>query len=1014
MESSKCPVNDYIGEINAITSKITAEKCYKRLVMYGSKLHLPRGELLPGSKVLLSELLLVNFVSQSDNGNTGERLLPRLMEECIHPLAKEICGANSIDKICGTLTDTTTRQQRKRPESKTSDAPNDTPIENQPKKLRTSVDNVSAEGDLGLNTTTMSGGSDVADSVHDKEKSGGEKHFSHSFSDIIKSPEHLLSVIAQSTATLRPWELYGNYTGRSKSEIWVSRMSTVFTIIAGLEGISDATHCSDCDKLINKLYTSFHWNLRCILCMMKRYEDVEALQGNLFQNIIAAYYNGDGLVSTFYSYLEKGIGYTNAISDCINRNTEVMAKVVASWISDERIHCFVDPIVYMSVHQLLFNAILKLGTANELQPMGQERLEVFRDAVVSFIMGSVAEFLDYMCNANNLSCDEHCTMDVHYAYHFNARLQRLEYMVDNYVNTISSVMNTTDEIAIHILPAILSPFLGDNKIYRWIAGLDFKNVVDEQQRRHCRLAIVIMYIIILNHQHPSIRSEEVRFMRKFHSLPWASAIRFCCEDPVMFYMVGPMICALVQYAGEGILINMSTDESIDTIVDRTLHYQLQECKEAEGPNALSHELIKSVSSKSPSFVIDIIRKKIISTLLNHNVEVESMPLSSWRYYAVANLSPLLCQSDEYIQGVAINDLTPQNKGIWDRGKHTNASQWVLYYLNVLYSKECTLFDTALLDTIIYNYILKEAECTEIFKDAHLMPLTDDSGDDVLQAYISTNHIALQQNPINLLLRMPSMSVMAFFLLRAFCNIMLQLFYSLYKYVCYGFPMSGMNFKTTLGVMDINALQESAALNLVIEMLHENISGTLEANVASFISLMTSKPTFNKAVIVSSGLPMKSVIRWVDPGVTEDKMLEKTAEIFVKSVESLLNEIKKDNSISHLDAITICKQDNTQKLCLEPHGADKVAIYHLYNVLLKIVDIPELSMEPKDMEQDINAKNILNVVTTVWSCLKVGGENALVMAFIKDSISITLQIHYLCPWMIKISIDVDIFGRWQKF
>ncbi|GIX60745.1 pyridine nucleotide transhydrogenase, putative [Babesia caballi] len=318
--------------------------------------------------------------------------------------------------------------------------------------------------------------------------------------------------------------------------------------------------------------------------------------------------------------------------------------------------------------------------------------------------------------------------------------------------------------------------------------------------------------------------------------------------------------------------------------------------------------------------------------------------------------------------------------------------------------EPTLFDSALLDTIIYNFVLTKEQAFTGHPRNPLMLFCSEAKVLELQAYISSNYVALHQNPINVLLRMTSKALLSSFVLRPFCNLLLQLFHSLYKYVCYGFATFTMHRRTNLDPTHINALQESAAVNVVLELLHQPIPRGVEMNVSSFIRSLTSKTTFTDEVITNSGLPPNPLLSSVDLRVAEERALERVGERFLAAAETLMK-TSSGSAPNVVDGVTFSQQEGAEKLpCLRPYSAGDVATYHLYNVLLQLFEMPELSKAPANLEEDSNAQCLARVINAYWRCLQCGSTSSLVLDFIKSSISIVLRLHYLCPWMVTKSTE----------
>ncbi|GFE53196.1 glycine dehydrogenase, putative [Babesia ovis] len=1019
----------YLGNIRASTSTCTSEKLYKRLVKYGCSFHVPDDEDVPGSKVLLGELLLAGYIERCGYGNSEKQLFSHLQEACLHPLALDIRTIQRPQQNTVEVTSPTRRSQRRRKSTKLEDVEYlysqhdetstaklnnnpETPINTEsidiPDGGTSSITGVYTEGsdnDAKLNRhpprkVRKLVHTDGAGSSSTNDVNGG-KHLELDNNICSKSPEGILSAIGQAMTTVRPWD-NGKNVDKLKPDgalIWNSRLATIFTVVAGIEGISDVTHCGECSSLVSELCSSFPWNLRYLLRLLKRFEDLEAVQGHLFQSLSMLYHNADALMGTFYAHMQKGLVYAHEISEQISGDSDTLTRVFLGWLSDVRIHYFIDPFIRVRMHQLLFNAIMKLVPYKEPQLLGMQYLHAFRDASISFMLGSVVHVLDEVCSAKKLSLDAYTSRGVHYAYRFNTRLQHLACMMDTYIQYVSSFAMMLDEAAALQFWTVVSPLLANDDIRRWIATIDFQKYRGEDYLMQCRMAVFILYLIVLNHQQPFLRSEDIRFMRKFHCLPWVSAIRFCCEDSVMNHMVGPLTSALVQCMGEGLLINLSTGETLATTLDHVMSDLLQPYMEPIGYRALKLQKIRELHRSTVFTPLNILCQKITTSLVGRSGRNETV--SGLRYYTVANLIPLLYASSEYIEGVNVMDLAPHNKVIADSGKQTIQSQWVLSELNMLYSLESTLFDCALLDSIIYNHVLGEITMTQ-YNEVGLMLFNDEKELDDIQAHISSNYIALQQNPINVLLRMPSNAVMALFVLRPFCNMLIQLFYSLYKYVCYGFPTLGAQRKINLEPGHINSLQEAAALNVVLDMMADTIPRSIEMNIKSFIEILTSKSTFNDDVIAFSGLPFKDIVSSVHCGVADNKTFEKVTDRFVASVETMLK--RTNENLGGIDGVRVNRDYEIPVVCLEPYSVGDVAMYHLYTVMLHVLDMPQLSKEPIDLAEDTNAQRIIRVVTTFWSCLQVASTNTVLRDFIKGSISIVLRLHYLCPWVVNISTE----------
>ncbi|CDR96973.1 hypothetical protein, conserved [Babesia bigemina] len=1029
------------GRVRAAAARRTSEKLYKRLVKYGRGYEVRPEEDIPGSRVLLGELLLVSFVEQCNSGGSAEDMMEQFHNKCLHEISqtgyllsyaqpynlpplmtiqnlRRFGSSHSLSDLspCSPqATGSPTSRSPSRVASPTaplniSEVDVDASTRMTIGEFRDNEANVGqsprsvAENDMSdaammaaTRPTVQRQVSSIPFGAESAEVFYGPAQYS-------KSPQRLLETIGHTSAHLRVWDSreLESVVPRNCTVLWKSRIATLFTIAASFCGDGHVYTCTQCKQLLRVISSSFPWSLTLLMRCMKRIDHLETVYSQMFHRLVRLYSKGDALTGTYYAHVATGIAYTVDTPALVETEPKTLVHILAGWLADRRIHRFIEPYPSIKLHKILLAAIMKLGPSSTTMRVDREHLELLRGAVVSFMLGFGMHVLEDICKAGRISFDKYTTQGVRYSYRLNLRLRQLRCMVEEYVRVAAPFAQKASEARM-----IVAPFLGNPELYRWLLSMNFSTWSSEEQRMQCRLAIVVLYLVAVNHQHPYVRSEDIRFLRKFHCLPWASAISFCCKDPAINHMVAPLTSALVQCLGEGAVLNLVSGDTVVSMLNEVMMKVSTGEKELHGYRELKLESIVPLERTTVYTPLRILWPKIMSKVLGHTVRRMSLP--PMLYYSVAHLMRIIWEHHDPQEGanaaiVHVNNEQGRFKKFYNEARKQSLEvHWSICHLNMLYSIESTLFDSAFLDSIIYNYVVERDPASSPRQKNALMLFCNETKGADMQKLFSSNYIALHQNPINVLLRMPKKAVLNSFALRAFPNMLLQLFHSLYKYVCYGLSSFNVHRKTQLELTHINALQEAAALNVILDMLPEKLTRTVEINISSFLWMLSSRATFTDDVIASSGLPPNKILLWLNLGVPEERRFEKVAERFNVAAENLLKSTAV-NPNGTGENITIIPSKDGRTTCLEPYSAGDVATYHLYTVLLQVMEMPELSKTPANIAEDANAQRFAWVIDTYWRCLQKANLRNSVLEFIKSSISIVLRLHYLCPWMVNKSTD----------
>ncbi|GBE59045.1 pyridine nucleotide transhydrogenase, putative [Babesia ovata] len=1031
---------EYLGQVRAAATRRTSEKLYKRLVRHGRGYEVFPGEDIPGSRILLGELLLIGFVEQYNSGGSTEDLMELFHSRCLHEISKtgyllsyaqpynrppiiafqnlQILGNRHIP---GDLSPCSPQGTASLNSGSSSGIPSptgslsvgevdiDASLSMTIGEFRHDEANMGqspitiAEDDMSDPDMVSTMGSNVQRQISSITFGADSEEMFYGPAQYAESPQRLLETIGHTSAPARVWErkVDAGLMQRNCSVLWRSRIASLFTVVTSLSSATQVSGCPQCAQLLKVVSSSFPWRLSFLLWCMRRIDNLEAVYGQMFHELVWLYHNGDALMGTYYGQVANSIGYNVDTPELVKTEAKTLAHTLVGWLSDQRIHRFIEAFPNIKLHKLLLSAILKLAPASGARHVDPVHLKLFRGAAVSFMLGFGMHVLEDICNTGRLSFDKYTTQGVQFSYRLNLRLRQLGCMVEEYVNVAAPYAQARDGWK------VIAPFLGSTGLCRWLQSMNFLTWSGEGERMQCRLAIVVLHMVALNHQHPFLRSGDIMFLRKFHCLPWASALTFCCKDPAINHMVAPLTSALVQCLGEGMLLNLASgDTVISTVNDAMLNASAGE-KELHGYCAMKLESIVSSNRTTMYTLLRVLWPKIMSKTLGYIVR--RMALPAIIYYSASHLMRLIWNQRDPQEGVSVGivptdktqERSPKPNG--EAGKQALGVRWAICHLNTLYSIEPTLFDSAFLDSIIYNYVANRSTVSIQRMQKVLMLFHIDASAADIQNEISSNYIALHQNPINVLLRMPGKAVLNSFVLRAFPNLLLQLFHSLYKYVCYGFSSFNVGGNSQLEPAHINSLQEAAALNVILDLLPETMPRAVEINISSFLSMLSSKATFTDETISASGLPPNKILSWINLGVPEERSLEKVAERFKVAVHNLLKSTKVHPAGS-VGRVTIIPPKDGQRTCLEPYSAGDVATYHLYTVLLQVMDMPELSKTPGNIAEDTNAQRFVRVIDIYWRCLQKASMRNSVLEFIKSSISIVLRLHYLCPWMVNKSTE----------
>ncbi|KAK1933313.1 hypothetical protein X943_003112 [Babesia divergens] len=1034
-------VDDFLGGVRRATSRRTAEKLYKRLVKNGTSVNIASDENLPGSRVLVGELLLHGFVEQIASFGSAENLLKRFHELCLHPLALDqpllsyatpyITAPIPFEPVNRTESEHNCYEQYG---EASKDAVSSLTKSNSEKSNVCDLPGVSESGEQSQTSVSTDSKRDQMDEqppysygeafVYREDISNATASISAKLGDTVsigsstsvipdqwigditfaQSPKSIIERMRWTAVDVCVWERQTLQKSPpiNSSTLWNSKLANVSTIIASLGTIVDTTQCKTCAEILDVLRTSFTSNLIYILKRTKRPDEVAMFHGKLFQDIAQWYHNCDVIMAAFYTHIGKVIDCRLEVDaqdqkEAINR----MGLAMAGWLTDKRIHYYIDTLTNIEVYQTIFRAFMKLVPCNDNYHLETEHLTLFRDAFVAFLLNSAVYMIDDVCEASKIGFDPYVPRGINYCYRLNSGLHVLSCMIEHYIRAIASLAPMVDETGTQIFHTVAAPLLGNENLYKWLHGVKFKAWNGEEQLMQCRLAVVVLYLVAVNYQQPFLRSEDIKFISKFHGLPWVSALAFCCRDPVSNHMVGPLTTILVQSLGEGILLNLAMGDTTITVMDEVISDVKQDALDIYGHKAVKLSLMEPVERTSVYALLRIMWPKILAKLLSHNVR--RMAISPMIYYAITHMMPVIWGKELQNEMTDANQEHLKNKFKCDSTQLHLDFHWVLHLINQMYCMEPTLCDVAMVDAIIYHFGLgKPPTPMSKVKDA-LMLFNHDPRYTEIQAEIASNYIALHQNPINMLLRMTEKAALNAFVLRPFSNIILQLLHSLYKDICYGFPTFNMQRKTQLDVTDINALQEAAILNVVMELADDIPPRSIEINMSSFISVLTARATFKDEIVSATGLPIHPLLAYVELGVPEEMSFDKLTENFTYSVEALCKSAVTSTK-GNVEYTSISKQRGIPKASLKPYSAGDVATYHLYQVLLQVLEMPELSQISTNVTEDPNVQRFMMIIQVYWRCLQLSSTNGAFLEFIRNSLFIVLQIHYLCPWMVNKSTE----------
>lgn len=1026
-------ISNFLDGVRSATARITAEKLYKRLLKNGGSVDIASHRDIPGSRVLVGELLLYGFVEHKANPGSGEYPWEMFHDLCIHPIARDGRFISYAMPYRITTELRVNPKKRSRIDLSNDQSGSDIGagnIEMQvlsrgKKKGKKSESgqgksSVEAEPGSGIHHSDTDGSRnsqrkhqqicDTSESSYTRDDSSTDEYGNYpaigcSIRDIAyaRFRKNVLEGILHTASDTYAIDGVIQCRGKQKgcSVLWNSRLANVFTLVSNMEGAATKLECGSCRELLMQLRSSFIYNLLRICNYNKRLEDVDALYQHVFQDIIQFYCNGDAIMGTFFAHVSKLIYYSK-IENAENVNAQVnqLGLVVTGWLGDRRIHGYIDRFAKLNLPQLVCGAFMRLLDKDDGALIDKCHLMLFRDAFTCFIMNYLAYLVDDICGGQKLVYDPYVSKGINYIYHLNSRLHIINCMIENYVATVASISSKIEDECAHIMYMVASPLLGNENIYKWILGLHFRDSDGDEMRRQCRLAVMVLYTVAVNYHQPFLKAEAVNCLRRFQGVPWVSLLCFCSGDPVTNHMVAPIAFTMIQSSGEGAILNCTFRYTFLTSLDEVISEIQQSDIVFHGYRDTRFAMLERTGRETLYAHITTMWPPILTAMFNDNVI--SMPLSFLVYFATAHLLPIVWNEDldKY------NDMEEDEKkrSIYVSPKMSIELNWTLHIINMMYCLEPTICDLSILDCIIVNFVMHKATI-HLHDIREILTLhTGETQQDTIQNVISSNYIALTQNPVNMLLRMPNSITVKSFILRPFCNCILQLLCNLYRDICYGYPSFSMSRKTRLGITYINALQEASILNLVMELANDRLPRTIEDNIGCLISMITSKATFTDDIISSTGLPMSSLLAYVDLCVSEEKLFEKVTERFAASVEMLVNNSNNCNK-SDVENVSIAQRKKDNKAFLSPYSSGDVATYHLYNVLLRVIEIPELSKITNIPAEDPNAQRFMMVVNLYWRCFQMSGGNNPILGFVKNSLPIVVRLHYLCPWMINNSTEM---------
>ncbi|AFZ79280.1 hypothetical protein BEWA_021280 [Theileria equi strain WA] len=784
---------------------------------------------------------------------------------------------------------------------------------------------------------------------------------------------------------------------------WSNRLSIIYIIFRHTGILDFKLHCKGCAAFSEVLNTSVFSSIIFILSLLKKPSEAEHLFNSIFYRISSSYWNNDLLMMNFSTKMVKGLvsdslNLTIGLSDLYVRMNEILLSFLAygNFLSFVRLSfstSLVRLLASFSLNLALYNAQLDSTNNSTKSHIHNVALSVILNHVFNVVKHSNDEsfnslgsiYKNFGFKNINYGCTEWIIIG---------------YFIESYISLLSALLSQGISVNQNWDPSLMSAFI-DTDTFEWISNLKFEND-NSDGIYECRVAVMVLYATSLYHQIPIMRVNDICYMRLLYSLPWLSAIKYCTKDVGFHYMLPKLLKSVVKSFGEEILINNSRYDPISLLL-------FTKITGFSGP--LFHTKDSLFFNAGYSFYNSFSLQKFFHKSLSAlSKKIHSIPSQSPEldlvYTSICNILPRFNSLFYNIYQFS-GDLRPEiptslNLIEW---------KWFSQSIRTMYSSNETVLYLSIMDFLVYYYFMgyekdlnnQESNLTRKNLGIYAFLNTNEKSDDKIetQRIISSNFVALHQNPINLLLRIPHYILFQLFKFRLFGNLIILMSSTLTKYIYDGFSNFYNTTRLEMDPLQLCRLQDFALINLISECSSNVTSKETDSQFRSLLYIISSKNSAISQLILSHGLPLDVCTKLED--LKSEMSMINAVERYTASIKLLSSDAAKEPEWKR--DISIQKVQDFLPQSLGPFDLADVTIFNLYVIFLISMDFCDLSKEYNTATTGGINITIKHVIDLFLECIQVREKGDILIRFITNAIPLILKLHYIFHGLARNSIVV---------
>ncbi|XP_952330.1 uncharacterized protein TA12895 [Theileria annulata] len=757
-------------------------------------------------------------------------------------------------------------------------------------------------------------------------------------------------------------------SSQNKINSWNNRLSNTYAILKHSLNVDFKSHCSDCKDLSDLLDTSYICKLLVLFRILNKTNVLESVFTFVFNQISSFYWNYELLLVTFSNVILKNL--VNAVSLDQSNRTKNLSETLHSLLVNRNNYLDLKYPHAETLFRILGNFAINISFYySNLNIFTQSQDNTFVNLFMSLIVKSIINASN-LANVNNVLPYEVFGQKNNAQNEFNY----FKIFVESFIKTISDQFNKGHFVS---NLATINIFL-DQETYNFIVKLKFKSHLNDIDQLHCRIGVLILYIVAKYKQISNVRLNEVSDIRILFSLPWSPAIEYCTNDPKLKDLLPDFKRVVIECFGSEIFICNCVYSSYKRILNVFVGKTLDNYSKF-GYDDYFQNLFYFSSLVGYSHSVMINRRKGLQMLTFGSETI---------YYTLSNF---------LLDNCLVNQNSTTNTESVNTVKFSKSveSKWISHYLTTAYLFNKTTCYLALLDSLIMHYIIENTDENEdllTLESLYESTFNQDKSLD-FQRSISYNFLSLNQNPINLILRTPVQTLVQLFKFRLSGNLLILLVSKLNKYIYEGFSSFLSSTTLHIDLFQLSALQVVSMINVFVD-LSKNFSSESVKQFRSFVVCLLSKNPNSYDLILSSGLSQTPCIRFTNDLFNTEASLNTSAGNF-KHCLRLHREYP--NEWSKTD---IYSKEGVQSLkSLEPTDKIDVALFHLFNFHLLCMDT--------GVSKELNENSglflqIESVVAAFWQLIQTVAVTEITN-IIRSSLNLIIKLHYLYPSLTKKSI-----------